>query len=92
MNTKIKYIISTIVLLIILGNIFASIDYSRIKNNNKPLLSIYTGKHKSTKADMYYGLGYTIIKCPEVNDIKPEYQLILLSNNHICLAGFSKSS
>ncbi len=84
--TKITLVV--IFCLIVIGIIFANIDYSRITDNKRPLLSIYIGKNKNTKADVYYGLGYTIIKCPYYydNEVRHDdaYKLFLLSSSHVC--------
>jgi hypothetical protein len=95
-----KKIIKTILIiaisLIVLGFIFANIDYSRIKKYQKPFFAIYMGKNKFTNADMYYGLGYTIIKCPEITDPNiitdnNEYKLYLFSRAHACISSYSES-
>lgn len=89
MKTKIiKRIVIAIVLLLLFGFVFANIDYNRTKKGKPPILAIYVGKNKLTNANIYYGLGYTVIKCPEYenNGTKSvnKYELYFLDNRHNC--------
>jgi hypothetical protein len=86
----IRILLIIVISLVLLGFIFANIDYSRITKYQKPFFAIYIGKNKFTHADMYYGLGYTIIKCPEVSDSvistdNNKYKLYLFSSGHACV-------
>lgn len=83
-----KIILTVIGALIILGVIFANIDYNRIKNDKKPIIAIYMGKNDDTKIEQYYGLGYTITKCPYVKGATYNgslYKLSILNNSYACL-------
>ena len=93
MKKIITIILITLGSLIVLGIISANIDYGKIKDKKKPILSIYVGKDPVTKADKYYGLGYYITKCPDAKDSEgniqeSEYKLSLFSDDHICFVSF----
>jgi uncharacterized membrane protein YobD (UPF0266 family) len=89
----IKNILIIIGALLLLGFIFANIDYSRTKKGKPPILAIHVGKDKGTNADIYYGLGYIVIKCPkyENNVIKYQnkYELYFLDNRHVCVYSYN---
>lgn len=75
--------------LLLLGFIFANIDYIRVKRGRAPILAVRVGKNKRTKADIYYGLGYMVVKCPEKgnNGAKylNKYELFFLDNRSDCV-------
>ncbi|MDD4706580.1 MAG: hypothetical protein PHS24_05185 [Bacilli bacterium] len=84
----IRNIIIAFISLLVLGFIFANIDYSRTKKGKPPILAIRIGNNKYTNADMYYGLGYSVIKCPEYENNETKYQLRFLDNAHACASSF----
>lgn len=86
-KSVIKYVLLSIVALLLLGILFANIDYSRIKKDKPPILSIHVGEDKHTGTDIYYGLGYIVLKCPKgEKNVKYEnkYELYFLDNRHYC--------
>ncbi len=63
-KTKISIVIISIILV---GIIFGTIDYYRAKDEKTPLFAINIGK-SAINADIYVGLGYTVTKCPELEN------------------------
>jgi hypothetical protein len=76
------------IILLLLGIIFANIDYSRTKKNKPPIIAIYVGKNKYTEADIYWGLGYRVVKCPQKQNNKTKYQLYFLDAHHVCVYSY----
>lgn len=65
-------VICLIVLLAILGVIFFSIDYNRVKNGEMPLFCIDNpaGVYMDGGTREYFGLGYKVIKFNKLNGYK----------------------
>lgn len=62
MNKQIKILLITLGILIILITTFITVDYFRLKNNNKPIFSInFGGQYLDGGTKVYYGLFYKII-------------------------------
>jgi len=57
MKKRTKIILCVITLIVLLGTIFGVIDYSRIKNGNKPLFMLKQYDKNGVEIN-YYGLGY----------------------------------
>ncbi|MDD4706216.1 MAG: hypothetical protein PHS24_03290 [Bacilli bacterium] len=68
MKKGLKIALITITLIVLLGTVFAFIDYTRLKNDKKPIF-IYRNVHVYTNTKLlgveYYGLGYSIFDCKE---------------------------
>lgn len=93
MRKIVKIVVLSISLLVTLGCMFCIIDYSRIENGKAPILSIHILKDKYyPNMGIYYGLGYTIVKCPEskigVEEYSKEYELGFMYYKHTCFAQF----
>lgn len=58
---KIKKVLIIVVVLIVLIIIFATVDYNRINNGEKPIFSKVTGTLMDGGTVEYTGLGYKII-------------------------------
>ena len=63
-RTKVLIVIGAIMLISI---IFGTIDYYRAKDEKTPLFAVYVGK-SGIDAKIYVGLGYTVSKCPELEN------------------------
>lgn len=63
-RTKVLIVIISIILISV---IFGSIDNYRAKIEKTPLFAVHVGK-SGIGADIYVGLGYTVSKCPEIED------------------------
>jgi len=57
-----KFILALIILLIVCGLTFYSIDKQCVSNNIPPKFAIHTSTYKDGGTKEYYGLGYKIIK------------------------------
>ena len=63
MKKRNKIILSSILLIVLLGIIFATVDYFRAKSDKSPLFAIRAIQHKDGSSADYWGLGYKVIKC-----------------------------
>ncbi len=77
------------IVIIVLGIFFTfgSIDYSRVKKGNPPILSIYIGKNKNSSVERWIGFGYTISKCPSTTT-SGNYTVSILSMRYVCVTAF----
>jgi hypothetical protein len=60
MKKRIKIFVIAIVSIALLGVIFGTVDYIRVKNGKPPIFTIHV--HTSGNWDKYYGLGYLVVK------------------------------
>lgn len=90
MKEIIKIILSLIVAIVLLGVIFWAIDRSRSFEGKTPLFAINAGVNKDTKATLYYGLGYVVVRCVDL-ETSAEYtnvEMMFSKNiNHVCFSG-----
>ena len=61
MKKLLKVVGLILVILIILGIIFFTIDYSRVKNNETPIFCILKDEANDGGTKIYLGLGYKVI-------------------------------
>lgn len=62
-----KILIISFSMIFLLGVLFGLVDYYRIKANKNPLFAIMVVQYKDGGSKEYFGLGYKIIRCHNLN-------------------------
>ncbi len=60
MKKRTKIILTVIASIVLLGIIFGTTDYIRVKNNKLPIFTIHVSQDSNW--EKYYGLGYVVVK------------------------------
>jgi hypothetical protein len=90
MKKVIKVILLVIASIILLGVIFGIVDNNRANSEKLPLFAVHVGKDKTTNADLYYGIGYVVVKCPPIPKnseitVDDYIKFQILDSRHVCV-------
>lgn len=62
-----KRLLFSLLIFVLLSSIFGIIDYYRANSNKIPIFAIQTTSYKDGGSKEYWGLGYKVIKCNNLN-------------------------
>lgn len=81
-----KKIIISLIILVVLGLIFFTVDYNRVKNQKKPLFCIYDirGSYQDGGTQEYLGLGYKVIDFHKLESFLSEnVEIVITEENSV---------